>query len=73
MEAIKAAQEQAAPNPAPAPQVEISRDEAVQTSRRIAIETETLSGSLNLTGARIDDLSLNNYMTEPQGMRQLNC
>ncbi|WP_341368389.1 membrane protein insertase YidC [Yoonia sp. BS5-3] len=28
---------------------------------RIAIESETLSGSLSLAGGRIDDLSLNNY------------
>ncbi len=36
-------------------------DAALSQSRRIAIETPSLSGSLNLTGARIDDLHLSQF------------
>ncbi len=38
-----------------------SRDEAVTTSQRIAVDTPSVAGSINLTGARIDDLRLKNY------------
>ena len=38
-----------------------SRDEALAASDRVTIETESLLGSINLTGARIDDLHLKNY------------
>ena len=34
---------------------------AVASDGRVAIETELLKGSINLTGARFDDLSLKNY------------
>lgn len=34
------------------------------TGRRVSIETPTLTGSINLTGARFDDLSLKNYHVE---------
>ncbi len=37
------------------------RDTALAASNRIAIDTEDLSGSINLTGARIDDLRLEQY------------
>lgn len=70
-ERLKAQQEQAA-TMAPAIQTnqptELNRDQAIaQSSTRVKIESDTLSGSLNLVGARIDDLSLNKYMTEPDG------
>ncbi len=46
----------------------LTRGEALQQSaNRISIESDTLKGSLNLTGGRIDDLALKNYMTEPEG------
>ena len=35
--------------------------DALESGPRIAIETPELSGSLNLLGGRLDDLSLNNY------------
>ena len=39
----------------------LNRDSAVASEGRVAIETELLKGSINLTGARFDDLSLKNY------------
>ncbi|KAA0968966.1 membrane protein insertase YidC [Aureimonas fodinaquatilis] len=44
-----------------APAVVLSRDAALAASPRVAIDTPSLSGSLNLQGARIDDLRLKNY------------
>ncbi|WP_353643312.1 membrane protein insertase YidC [Mesorhizobium sp. WSM2239] len=37
------------------------RDQAVAASQRVAIDTPSLSGSINLVGARIDDLRLKHY------------
>lgn len=37
------------------------RDSAIAASKRIPIDTVDLAGSINLTGARIDDLKLENY------------
>lgn len=37
------------------------RDAAIAASSRLPIDTEDLSGSINLTGARIDDLRLDHY------------
>jgi YidC/Oxa1 family membrane protein insertase len=42
----------------------MSREDALAQSRRVEIRTEALSGSLSLTGARIDDLQLLRYETE---------
>lgn len=39
----------------------LSREAALGQSRRVTIETPALRGSINLTGARLDDLFLNNY------------
>ncbi len=38
-----------------------SRQEAIDNTPRIIIDTESLIGSINLIGGRIDDLSLKNY------------
>nr|WP_314262677.1 membrane protein insertase YidC [uncultured Devosia sp.] len=38
-----------------------TRDEAIAASQRVSIDTPDLSGSLNLTGALIDDLRLKQY------------
>ena len=38
-----------------------SRDQAIAKSARVAIDTPALSGSINLTGARFDDLKLKEY------------
>lgn len=38
-----------------------SRNEAISAGPRVTIDTASLSGSINLTGARLDDLELNNY------------
>src|SRR6185312_1682872 len=37
------------------------RDQALAASGRITIDTPSLEGSINLTGARLDDLSLKHY------------
>jgi len=39
----------------------LSRDDAVAQAARIAIDTPSLKGSINLAGARIDDLLLKEY------------
>ncbi|MEO0543158.1 MAG: membrane protein insertase YidC [Pseudomonadota bacterium] len=39
----------------------LNRDAALATAERIIIDTPTLHGSLNLRGARFDDLTLANY------------
>ncbi|MCO6185582.1 membrane protein insertase YidC [Rhizobium sp. L1K21] len=39
----------------------ISRDAAIAEGKRIQIDTPSLSGSINLTGARLDDLHLKDY------------
>ncbi|MGB3899231.1 MAG: membrane protein insertase YidC [Mesorhizobium sp.] len=38
-----------------------SRDQALSANMRVVIDTPSLSGSINLTGARLDDLSLRHY------------
>ncbi|MFN3441833.1 MAG: membrane protein insertase YidC, partial [Rhizobium rosettiformans] len=40
---------------------EASREAAVAKTARVAIETQDLEGSINLTGARLDDLKLKQY------------
>ncbi|NMM45078.1 membrane protein insertase YidC [Rhodospirillaceae bacterium KN72] len=47
-----------APGTAAAP---ITREDALANAPRIAVETPRLSGSINLRGARIDDLTLSDY------------
>jgi YidC/Oxa1 family membrane protein insertase len=47
--------------PAPGVTAEITREQALSASPRIRIDSQRLSGSLSLQGARIDDLSLKNY------------
>ena len=44
-----------------APETGLSREDALAQSQRIAIDTPALNGSINLTGARIDDLLLREY------------
>lgn len=39
----------------------MTRQQAIDASQRVAIDTPRLSGSINLTGARIDDLVLKDY------------
>ncbi len=43
----------------------ISREAALKESPRIPIDTARLKGSINLVGAKIDDLTLVNYREEP--------
>ncbi|MEP2980190.1 MAG: membrane protein insertase YidC [Lentilitoribacter sp.] len=45
----------------PAAQTIAREDALAETGARVEIDTPTLSGSLNLTGARLDDLTLKNY------------
>lgn len=51
--------------------VALSREQALQEAPRITIQSARLSGSLSLQGARLDDLSLNDYheTVEPQSPR----
>jgi len=55
----------AAPGSAPVAGA-LTRDQALGNGARIRIDTPRLSGSINLTGARIDDLVLKNYRTTVQ-------
>jgi len=45
--------------------VPVSREAALASSQRIPVRTPAVSGSINLTGARFDDLDLLRYDTEP--------
>jgi YidC/Oxa1 family membrane protein insertase len=47
------------------PREAVPRAEALTQSQRVPIETPTLGGSINLTGARLDDLRLHDYRLEP--------
>jgi len=47
--------------PAQTAQVAESRGQALQRSPRVALDTPSLSGSVNLRGGRIDDVALKNY------------
>ncbi|WP_292253114.1 membrane protein insertase YidC, partial [Mesorhizobium sp.] len=38
-----------------------SRDQAIAATKRVKIDTQSLEGSINLTGARLDDLKLKHY------------
>ena len=42
----------------------LTRDAALAQTQRIVIDTPSLSGSINLTGARFDDIVLKNYREE---------
>ncbi|AKI02433.1 membrane protein insertase, YidC/Oxa1 family, N-terminal domain [Hoeflea sp. IMCC20628] len=44
-----------------APAAGLSREQTIAQTARISIDTPSLRGSINLTGARIDDLLLNEY------------
>ncbi|MBC8130257.1 MAG: membrane protein insertase YidC [Rhizobiaceae bacterium] len=55
-----AGRESVIPSANPAPGT-ASRDQALGGSARVAIDTPTLTGSINLQGARLDDLRLKNY------------
>ena len=46
---------------APAPTVTRDRASVIAASERVRLETDSLIGSINLTGARIDDLALKKY------------
>jgi YidC/Oxa1 family membrane protein insertase len=39
----------------------VTRDQALSEAKRVTIDTPALSGSINLTGARFDDLKLKKY------------
>ncbi len=45
----------------PAGPVVLSREAALANSKRVAIDTPSIKGSLNLRGGRIDDVALKNY------------
>ncbi|MCG7392078.1 membrane protein insertase YidC [Microvirga sp. ACRRW] len=45
----------------PAGPVTLSREAALAGSKRVAIDTPSIKGSLNLRGGRIDDVALKNY------------
>ncbi|WP_421724920.1 membrane protein insertase YidC [Bauldia sp.] len=47
--------------PGAAPSAVATRDAAIANAPRVPIETERLSGSINLDGGRLDDLHLNDF------------
>ncbi len=51
----------ALPGAAAPQQTAETRDEALALSQRVPIETARVTGSINLTGGRVDDLRLNDY------------
>ncbi len=57
-----------APNAAATPQMVRTREDALAQNPRVSIDTRSLSGSINLKGARIDDVALKNYRltTDPK-------
>jgi YidC/Oxa1 family membrane protein insertase len=63
-EQAAAAKVVAAPRATSGPTVKVSRDAAKAASPRVTIATPTLSGSLRLQGARIDDLFLTERNTK---------
>ncbi|TIP45629.1 membrane protein insertase YidC [Mesorhizobium sp.] len=58
-------QQGAIPNAANAPGTDgttlASREQALASTKRVGIDTPSLEGSINLTGARLDDLKLKHY------------
>ncbi len=59
--ASPAAPPQGGVTPTPAPDTQMSRVEALAASPRVKLDTKSLSGSIALKGARIDDVSLKAY------------
>ena len=55
------AQTQKAAAPKPAAPVIVSREAALARTARIPFATDSIDGSINLEGARFDDLSLREY------------
>jgi membrane protein insertase, YidC/Oxa1 family, N-terminal domain len=51
----------ALPGTAPAAPTAASREETIATGGRVTVDTPSLKGSINLTGARLDDLKLKDY------------
>jgi len=51
----------AQPEPGAAPVTAMSREEAIAASPRVPIDTPSIKGSINLKGARIDDVVLKKY------------
>jgi YidC/Oxa1 family membrane protein insertase len=47
------------------PQAILTRDAALAETTRVPLDSTALSGSINLTGARIDDVSLKDYRETP--------
>jgi YidC/Oxa1 family membrane protein insertase len=50
-----------APTAGPVRQTVETREEALAQSRRVPIATPAITGSINLTGGRVDDIRLNNF------------
>ncbi len=51
----------ASPGAAPVQQTAETRAEALAQSKRVPIETSSITGSINLTGGRVDDIRLSHY------------
>lgn len=54
------------------PEGERPRDEVVTEAKRVPIETDHVFGSINLTGARLDDLGLKKYHETAQREKNVN-
>ena len=51
--------------------IEISREEALQTNKRVKFENQNIIGSISLKGAAIDDLTFKNYNIELEGNKKV--
>ena len=53
--------------------IQISREDALKQSNRVKFENESISGSISLTGAVIDDLTFKNYNTSLEKIGRASC
>jgi len=79
MEAIKSAQEVARTeavkiqaNAGMTAEAERPRNEIVSSGGRVVVDNDFIDGSINLTGARLDDISLKNYFKTVEGVEEVN-
>lgn len=69
--AQQAAMQQAVETGAVKEEAIISRDDAIDANERITIDNPSVMGTINLKGARLDDLHLKNYFTKAGGTEKV--